>query len=184
MDRKILYTTLLAGILLCILVSVCACTKMSDSNETKTAENIKVNGFTHDQDELGYYSAVEWIADVSANEAVFSYAINDRNAYYVVNSISDGLADGGRLYSVDLDKMYKLSEDVYRVNGMISNAKADFDEISQEITPAEFGDGRLSISSIYAVEDGIYVLAYMAGGLLFWYICDGNSLRNNKIKRN
>lgn len=160
---KYLYTLLLAGILLCILVSVCACSKKSDSKETETSEIIKVNGFTHDQDELGYYSAVEWIADVSANEAVFSYAINDRNAYYVVNSISYGLADGGRLYSVDLDKMYKLSEDVYRVNGMISNAKADFDEISQDITPDEFGDGRLSISSIYAVEDGIYVLAYMAG---------------------
>ncbi len=34
------------------------------------------------------------------------------------------------------------------------------------------------------VSDPFDLLAYMAGGLLFWYICDGNSLMNNKIKRN
>ena len=34
------------------------------------------------------------------------------------------------------------------------------------------------------VSDPFDLLAYMAGVLLFWYICDGNSLMNNKIKRN
>ncbi|MGN1188018.1 MAG: hypothetical protein ACI4R6_05950, partial [Lachnospiraceae bacterium] len=86
MNRKILYTALLAGILLCILASVCACSKKSDSKETETTGNIQVSGFVHSQDELGYYSAVEWIADVSANEAVFSYAISDKNVYYMMNS--------------------------------------------------------------------------------------------------
>lgn len=34
------------------------------------------------------------------------------------------------------------------------------------------------------VSDPFDLLAYIGGGLLFWYVCDGDSLMNNKTKRN
>ncbi len=158
--------------MLCFMCSLSACSNKSADNigisgadnENSNANNVQVDGFAHGEDNQGYYSAVEWIADISANETVFDYSLSDAAAYYVVRAISDGVADYGRLHRVDFEKMYELSGQVYRVNGMVSNSKSAFGEIGDDITPAQFEDMNVVISSIYAVSDGVYVLAYPDAG--------------------
>lgn len=159
-------------IMFCFMCSLSACSDKSTDNsgtsgagqENNYVNNVQVNGFEHGGDNQGYYSAVEWVADISANETVLDYSLNDTAAYYVVRAISDGVADYGRLHRVDFAKMYELSGQVYRVNGMVSNSKSAFGEIGADITPAQFEDMNVVISSIYAVSDGVYVLAYSDAG--------------------
>lgn len=160
MKREIRLSLVFMSVML--LLASCNSNKNNDAGKVlvEKADNaLDITGFINADNSLSYYSAVQWTADIG-EDAVFQYALNNTNAYYVVTEMRDEYRT--HLYVVDYESLYELSDEIYKVNGMVSNGKIDLMEISTDITPEEFVENNIYISQLYSTESNLYVLSYIS----------------------